>query len=73
MDALEKFNPLKFTLYDGKRDSRLHINHFRQMMKIWNHLDAFMYKVFPSSLGDLGLKLFDKLPIGSIRSSYQLS
>ncbi|GFY87990.1 hypothetical protein Acr_05g0016290 [Actinidia rufa] len=32
-----------------------------------------MCRVFPLSLGDLRLKWFDKLPIGSIRSFYQLT
>ncbi|GFZ14448.1 hypothetical protein Acr_24g0006380 [Actinidia rufa] len=57
MDLLEKFTPPRFTLYDGKLDSRSHISH--QMMALWNHLDALLYRVFPSSLGDLGLKWFD--------------
>ena len=31
-----------------------------------------MCPVFPSSLGDLGLKWFDKLPVGSIKNFHQL-
>ncbi|GFY87741.1 glutamate receptor 3.6 [Actinidia rufa] len=68
MDPPEKFNPPKFTLYDGKSDLRLHISHFRQVMALWNYLDALMCKTFPSSLGDLGLKWFDKLLTMSIKS-----
>ena len=34
MDPLEKFNLLKFTLYNGKSDLMSHINHFRQMMAL---------------------------------------
>ena len=37
-------------------------------MPLWNHRDVFMCRVFPPSLGDLGLKWFYKLPPGSIRS-----
>ena len=55
-DSPEKFNPPKFTLYDGKLDPISHISHFRHMMALWNHIDALMCRVFPSSLGDLGLK-----------------
>ena len=32
-----------------------------------------MCRVFPSSLGDLGLKWFGKLPVGSIESFQQLT
>ena len=35
-------------------------------------LEVPMCKVFPSSIGDIGLKWFDKLPAWSIRSFYQL-
>ncbi|GFZ15658.1 hypothetical protein Acr_25g0000670 [Actinidia rufa] len=73
MDPPEKFVPPRFTLYDGKSDPRSHVSHVRQMMALWNHMDALMCKVFPSSLGDLGLKWFDKLPPGSIENFYQLT
>ena len=73
MDPPEKFVPPRFTLYDGKTDPRSHVSHVRQMMALWNHMDALMCRVFPSSLGDLGLKWFDKLPPGSVGSFYQLT
>ena len=69
MDRPKKFTPPKFNLYDGKSDPRSHVSHVKQMMA----LDAFMCRVFPSSLGDLGLKWFDKLPAGSIGSFHQLT
>ncbi|GFY90652.1 MBOAT (membrane bound O-acyl transferase) family protein [Actinidia rufa] len=72
MDPPEKFVPPKFTLYDGKSDPRSHVSHVRQMMALWNHMDALMCRVFPSNLGDLGLKWFDRLPPGSIENFYQL-
>ena len=28
MEPLERFNPLKFAMYDGKSDYRSHISHF---------------------------------------------
>ncbi|GFY85504.1 hypothetical protein Acr_04g0002420 [Actinidia rufa] len=73
MDPPEKFVPPKFILYNGKSDPRSHVSHMRQMMALWNHMDALMCRVFPSSLGDLGLKWFDKLPPGSIENFYQLT
>ena len=71
IDPLEKFKTPKFMLYDGKSNTRSHISHFRQMMALWNHHNAFMCKIFSSSLGDLRFKWFDKLPAGSIKSFYQ--
>ena len=35
-------------------------------------MDALMCRVFPSSLGDLRLKWFDKLPARSIENFHQL-
>ncbi|GFZ21149.1 hypothetical protein Acr_29g0003110 [Actinidia rufa] len=72
MDPSEKFTLPRFTLYDGKSDLRSHICHGRQMMALWNHMDALICRVFPSSSGDLGLKWFDRLPTRSIESFYQL-
>ena len=43
------------------------------MMALWNHMDALMCRVFPSSLGDLELKWFDKLPAWSIENFHQLT
>ena len=42
-------------------------------MTLWNHLDALTCQVFPSSLGDLRLKWFDRLYAGSIESFHQLT
>ena len=43
------------------------------MMTFWNHMDALMCRLFPSSLGDLRLKWFDKFPVGSIENFHQLT
>ena len=61
------------TLYDGKLDQRSHINHVRLMMALWNHLDALICLVFPSSLGNLELKRFDQVLAGLIGSFHQLT
>ncbi|GFZ12693.1 hypothetical protein Acr_23g0010780 [Actinidia rufa] len=63
MDPSEKFNHPKFTMYDGKSNLRSHVCHFRQMMALWNYLNALMCRVFPSRLGDL--EWFNKLPPGA--------
>ena len=43
------------------------------MMSLYVIEDEMMCKVFPSSLGDLGLIWFDKLPEHSINSFWELS
>ncbi|GFS37725.1 hypothetical protein Acr_00g0053660 [Actinidia rufa] len=48
MDPPEKFVPPKFTLYDGKSDPRSHVSHVRQMMALWNHMDALMCRLTES-------------------------
>ena len=73
MDPLEKFTPPSFMLYDRKLDLRSYVSHVRQMMAFWNHMNALMCRVFLSSLGDLGLKWFDKLPARSIENFHQLT
>ncbi|PSS08152.1 Topoisomerase [Actinidia chinensis var. chinensis] len=73
LDPLEKFTPPRFVLYDGKSDPRSHVSHVRQMVALKNHMDVLMCRVFPSSLGNLELKWFDKLPPGSIENFHQLA
>ncbi|XP_028095466.1 uncharacterized protein LOC114295432 [Camellia sinensis] len=73
MKPPKKFTPPKFTSYDGKSDPLTHISHYRQMMSLWNQDEALMCKVFPSSLGETGLRWFDRLPTGSIHGWKLLS
>ncbi|GFZ14630.1 hypothetical protein Acr_24g0008200 [Actinidia rufa] len=42
IDSPKKLVPPRFTLYDGKSDPRSHVSHVRQMMALWNHMDALM-------------------------------
>ena len=72
-DSPKKTILLRFMLYDGKSNPRSHVSHVRQIMTLWNHLDALMCRVFPSSLWDLRLKWFNRLPAGSIESFHQLT
>ena len=55
-------------MYARKLDPRSHVSHIRRMMALLNHMDVLMCRVFPSSLGDLRLKWFDKLHVGSIEN-----
>ena len=63
----------KFTTYEGKTDPYSHLSHFRQVMAVYRRNEALMCILFPSSLGDLGLTWFEKLPEGSIASWAQLA
>jgi hypothetical protein len=60
-------------VYDGKSDPVGHLSRFRQAMAIHNSNDALMCRVFPSSLGEVGLRWFDRLEHGSIRSWKEMS
>ncbi|KAH7859659.1 hypothetical protein Vadar_003868 [Vaccinium darrowii] len=73
LDPPKGFSLPKFTSYDGKGDPYSHISHFRQMMTLYSRNDTLMCKVFPSSLGEAGLRWFDKLEAESITSWKQLS
>ncbi len=50
-----------------------HLSHYRQSMALYNGNDAFMCKIFPSSLGEVTLRWFDRLEHGSICSWRELS
>jgi hypothetical protein len=63
-----KFVTPPLAVYDGKSDPVGHLSRFRQAMAIHNSNDALMCRVFPSSLGEVGLRWFDRLEHGSIRS-----
>ncbi|CAL5435666.1 unnamed protein product [Camellia sinensis] len=67
------FHQPKFTLYDGKINPYMHVSHFRQVMAGHRRNDALMCLIFPSSLGELGLKWFERLSEGSIERWHQLA
>ncbi|CAL5410301.1 unnamed protein product [Camellia sinensis] len=67
------FHQPKFTLYDGKTDPYMHVSHYRQVMAGHRHNDALMCLIFPASLGELGLKWFERFPEGSIEGWQQLA
>ncbi|KAJ8639944.1 hypothetical protein MRB53_016638 [Persea americana] len=69
---LEKFNVLRFVLYNGTSDPAARLRHFIQRMLVWGDEDYLNCRVFSSSLGDLPLRWFCSLPEGSISSWRQL-
>ena len=68
-----KFVTPPLAVYDGKSDPVGHLSRFRQAMAIHNSNDALMCRVFPSSLGEVGLRWFNRLEHGSIRSWKEMS
>ncbi|XP_028077607.1 uncharacterized protein LOC114279552 [Camellia sinensis] len=68
-----RFHQPKFTLYDGRTDPYMHVSHYRQVMAAHRRNDALMCLIFPASLGELGLKWFERLPEESIEGWQQLA
>ncbi|XP_028115621.1 uncharacterized protein LOC114313434 [Camellia sinensis] len=67
------FHQPKFTLYDGKTDQYMHVSHYWQVMAPHQRNDTLMCLIFIASLGELGLKSFERLPEGSIEGRQQLA
>ena len=68
-----KFTPLNLNSYNGKTDLVAHLSHYRQSMALYNGNDALMCPIFPSNLGEVALRWFDRLEHGSIHSWRELS
>uniref|UniRef100_A0A2N9IAR1 Uncharacterized protein n=1 Tax=Fagus sylvatica TaxID=28930 RepID=A0A2N9IAR1_FAGSY len=65
--------PLNLITYNGKTDHVAHLSHYRRSMALHNGDDILMCRIFPSSLGDVALRWFDRLEHGSIHSWTELS
>uniref|UniRef100_A0A2N9G704 Uncharacterized protein n=1 Tax=Fagus sylvatica TaxID=28930 RepID=A0A2N9G704_FAGSY len=65
--------PLNLVTYNGKTDPVSHLSHYRRSMALYNGDDILMCRIFPSSLGDVALRWFDRLEHGSIHSWTELS
>ncbi|XP_050241324.1 uncharacterized protein LOC126690244 [Quercus robur] len=68
----QRFNKLPFVSYDGKADLVEHVSHYIQMMSMYSQNDAFICKVFLSSLGPTALRWFNGLKNGSIHNFKEL-
>ena len=62
-----RFVPPNLAVYNGKGDPVGHLSRYRQSIALHNSNDALMCRIFPSSLGEVGLRWFDRLDHGSIR------
>ena len=67
-----RFSRPPFISYDGKADPVEHVNHYIQMMSLYNQNDALMCKIFPSSIGPTALRWFNGLRKGSIHNFGEL-
>ena len=68
-----KFPPPNYVMYDGRTDPIGHISHFRQSMALHLRNDALMCRMFPSSLGPMSLRWFNRLQHSSIHSWDELA
>uniref|UniRef100_A0A2N9JBU4 Reverse transcriptase domain-containing protein n=1 Tax=Fagus sylvatica TaxID=28930 RepID=A0A2N9JBU4_FAGSY len=68
-----KFSPPNYVMYDSKTDPIGHISHFRQSMALHLRNDALMCRMFPSSLGPMSLRWFNRLQHSSIHSWDELA
>jgi hypothetical protein len=68
-----KFISPNLAVYDRKSDPVGHLSRYRQAMAFHNSNNALMCHVFPSSLGEVGLRWFDRLRARSIRSWKEMS
>uniref|UniRef100_A0A2N9J8Z8 Retrotransposon gag domain-containing protein n=1 Tax=Fagus sylvatica TaxID=28930 RepID=A0A2N9J8Z8_FAGSY len=67
------FSAPTYVMYDGKADPVGHISHYRQSMAIHLGNNALMCRMFPSSLGPMSLRWFNRLPHSSIYSWNELA
>ena len=70
---LGKFSSPNYVMYDGKVDPIGHISHFRQSMALHLGNDALMCRMFPSSLGPMSFRWFNRLQHSSIYSWDELA
>jgi hypothetical protein len=68
-----RFVPPPLAIYDGKSDPVGHLSRYRQSMALHTSNDPLMCRIFPSSLGEVGLRWFDRLDHRSIRSWQEMS
>ena len=68
-----RFQQPAFTFYNGNTDPVEHVSQFNQRMAIHSKNEALICKVFPSSLGPVGMRWFNGLKENSVDSYKQLT
>ena len=68
-----QFQQPTFSIYNGRTDPMEHVNQFNQRMAVHSRNEALICKVFPSSLGPVAMRWFNRLKANSIDSYRQLT
>ena len=68
-----RFHQPTFTFYTGRSNPVEHVSHFNQKMVVHSKDEAFMCKIFPSSLGPVAMRWFNDLRANSIDSFKKLT
>ena len=69
----QRFHQPTFTIYNGQMDPVEHVSQFNQRMAIHSKDEALMCKVFPSNLGLVAMRWFDRLKANSVNSFKELT
>ena len=69
----KRFTAPRLEIYNGRTDPVAHIDHYHHRMALWRYRDPLMYRIFPSSLGEVALRWFNQLERGSIGSWSQMA
>ena len=64
----ERFNQPAFIMYNGRTDPVEHVSQFKQKMAVHTYDETLMCRVFPSNLGSMAMRWFDRLRKNSISS-----
>ena len=67
------FHQPTFTMYNGRTDPVEHVSQFKQKMAVHSQDEALLCRVFPSSLGPIPMRWFDRLRTNSISSFKKLT
>ena len=68
-----QFHQPTFVMYNSRTDPVEHVSQFKQKMAVHSQNKALMCRVFPSSLGPMPMRWFDRLRINSISSFKKLT
>ena len=68
-----RFHQPTFTIYNGQMNPVEHIRQFKQKMAVHSQDEALMCRVFPSSLGPMAMRWFDRLRTNYVSSFKKLT
>ena len=70
---LKRFHQPTFAMYNGRTDLVEYVSQFKQKMAVHSQDEVLMCRVFPSSLGPMLMRWFDRLRTNSISSFKKLT